>query len=361
MSKTQNMYWRKHLRLVLLVILTGMLCYQSHTAVKLIMDPPMIVTRSEDDIVNVPAPLLYICPNKQYDYSKLEAIGYSSEFHLIKANETGVWGPSINETWEQLIGNVLINSPEEQKSTIEVLTEHVELEEQLYPKFGYCFDVKNYSMTGTIVFRFNDITGVTFLLSDPSTKSYIQSDPNSHQGEVLQIDKSAAYSYYIDLEIHQLSETSNCNPQPEYSYANCVDDFVSKDFMPSLGCIPPLLSDHDHCEENKSNVTNYISNYAQKYLSNVATKAETGCKKPCRQLKMKVTLKGQTSNQKAYGVFNFNPKVKVLTELPNYNWFNFIIDIGSSLGTWAGLSAISLVDFALYPVTSFRSFIKVAF
>ena len=358
MSKTPNMNWRKHLRLVLLVILIVMLCYQSHTAFKLIMNPPMIVTTSEDDIVNVPAPLLYICPNKQYDYPKLKAIGYLSEFHLIKANETGVWGTSINETWEQLIRNVSIKSPEEQKSTIKILPEYVLLEERLYPKFGYCFDVKNYSMTGTLVFMLSNITGVTFLLSDPNTKSYIQFDPNSHQGEVLQIDKSAAYSYYINLEVHHLSETSNCNPQPEYSYANCVDDYVSKDFMPSLGCIPPLLSDHDHCEEKKSNVTNYISNYAQKYMSNVATKAETECKKPCRQLKMKVTLKGKISTPTAYGVFNFNPKVKVLTELPNYNWFNFIIDIGSSFGTWADLSAISLVDFALYPVISFKSFIK---
>ncbi len=73
---------------------------------------------------------------------------------------------------------------------------------------------------------------------------------------------------------------------------------------------------------------------------------------------MQETLKDQTYSPKKYVVFNFNPKVKVLTEQPNYDWFNFIIDIGSSLGTWAGLSAISLIDFDLYPVTSFKSFVK---
>ncbi len=368
MSKTLDIDLRKYLRLALLVTAIVMLCYQSLTAFKLIMDPPMIVTTSEDDIKNVPAPLLYLCPNGQYNHSILKENGYLTEYHFIQGNHTddhmvGTWGTAANQTWGNLVGDLLSLSPGKLLETLNKPTNSLELKTHLYPKFGYCFEVCITSMEETLVFDFsskdNELNkGITVMISDPKTKSYIQIDPNSHQGEVLQIEKQASYSYYVDLEIHQLSKSSNCNPDPEYSYFTCVDDYITNDFMPVLGCIPPLLSNHDHCVENKSNITNYISNYAQKYLSNVATMAETSCQKPCRQLKMKVTLKDQTYSPTKYGVFNFNPKVKVLTEQPNYDWFNFIIDIGSSLGTWAGLSAISLIDFALYPVTSFKSFVK---
>ena len=32
-----------------------------------------------------------------------------------------------------------------------------------------------------------------------------------------------------------------------YSSEKCVDDYVSNDLKTMLGCIPPLLSNHDHC------------------------------------------------------------------------------------------------------------------
>ena len=36
-------------------------------------------------------------------------------------------------------------------------------------------------------------------------------------------------------------------------------------------------------------------------------------------------------------------------EEPSYNWFNFIVDVGSSLGTWVGISVVTLIDFAVNP------------
>ena len=36
--------------------------------------------------------------------------------------------------------------------------------------------------------------------------------------------------------------------------------------------------------------------------------------------------------------------VKVKKKIVIYNWFNFIVDVGSSLGLWLGLSAIGITD-----------------
>ena len=83
-----------------------------------------------------------------------------------------------------------------------------------------------------------------------------------------------------------------------------------------------------------------------------ATKAENQCKKPCKQQRISVSLRDQTPssmlNSSVISIF-FNPDVKVLKEEPSYNWFNFIVDVGSSLGTWVGISAITLIDFVVNP------------
>ena len=59
-----------------------------------------------------------------------------------------------------------------------------EVKTQLYPKFGYCFEVRITSMEVALIFVFPSVKGITVLLSDSKTKSFIQVDPNSHQGEV---------------------------------------------------------------------------------------------------------------------------------------------------------------------------------
>ena len=124
--------------------------------------------------------------------------------------------------------------------------------------------------------------------------------------------------------MHDIRETGNCIADYNYSYEKCVDDYVSNDLKTMLGCIPPLLSNYD------------------------PKKAKDMCLKPCLQQKIHVILKDQETSPGSWATFVFNPNVKVLTEQANYNWFNFIVDIGSSLGTWAGLSAIYLIDIGLH-------------
>ena len=62
--------------------------------------------------------------------------------------------------------------------------------------------------------------------------------------------------------MHDIRETGNCNSNSNYSYEKCVDDYVSNDLKTMLGCIPPLLSNYDHCgfvtKEKFSNISYYI-------------------------------------------------------------------------------------------------------
>ena len=210
----------------------------------------MIMTTSEANISDVRKPLMYLCPSDQYDLNKTIEHGYAHNHDLVngKMNATErSWGAHLNMTWEQLIRNVTTKSPEEFVNNTKSMNNET-LNIKLYPQFGFCFEVhyslkKIGSLPGDELFQ----QAITFLQTDQQTKTYYRVDSTTQSGAIIYLEKNSQYSYIVDIAMHELKETSNCNSDPDYSYERCVDDYVTNDFKTKLGCIPPLLADHDHC------------------------------------------------------------------------------------------------------------------
>ena len=82
--------------------------------------------------------------------------------------------------------------------------------------------------------------------------------------------------------------------------------------------------------------------------------SSNACKQPCQILKFKLNKITHTTNRINYGYVrcSFNDEVIVHTEVLAYDMFSLVVDLGSSLGLWLGLSAISVVgsfiDFAAF-------------
>ena len=51
----------------------------------------------------------------------------------------------------------------------------------------------------------------------------------------------------------------------------------------------------------------------------------------------------------------FNEEVKVYEKVFNYSLFQFIIDVGSSIGLWLGLSALSIYDIIVQAIQFVRA------
>ena len=54
-------------------------------------------------------------------------------------------------------------------------------------------------------------------------------------------------------------------------------------------------------------------------------------------------------------------KVTKYVKLPNYNYLNFWVDVGSSMGLWLGLSALSLYDHGIGICAYLKSFSRKLF
>ena len=124
-----------------------------------------------------------------------------------------------------------------------------------------------------------------------------------------------------------------------------------------MDCIPPWLSSKDQC---KANIT-YSGNHSKREIQQLISRkfiepkgdkklaeVEMKCKTPCRKMTNRVSLvdKEDYSDHAALE-FRFQKTVKVEKKMIVYTWFNFIVDVGSSLGLWLGLSALGITDLVI--------------
>ena len=72
----------------------------------------------------------------------------------------------------------------------------------------------------------------------------------SQLGDKIRIFRNnpSYYSFFVDVEVFQAApEKSNCNPDPNYLYEQCVNEQVHADLKPRMNCVLPFLSERDHC------------------------------------------------------------------------------------------------------------------
>ena len=128
-----------------------------------------------------------------------------------------------------------------------------------------------------------------------------------------------------------------------------------------MDCIPPWLTSNNHCYKN---ITTYNHTkldildmlYDQFILPKVAwraTEAEQKCDHPCKKMTNLVALTAEIGDVEHLAKnmtlleLRFEKFVRIEKKLVVYTWFTFIIDIGSSLGLWLGLSALGIIDLSI--------------
>ena len=141
-----------------------------------------------------------------------------------------------------------------------------------------------------------------------------------------------------------------------------------------MDCAPPWLSSQNHCQQNINIRSNHTKEEVQTLINEnfwapkwdrKLTKAETKCEIPCKKMTNLISLRASEGGEKvsnnysaAYLELRFKKTVKVEKKILSYTGFNFIIDVGSSLGLWLGLSALGITDLALEAFVVVRKWLK---
>ena len=169
-------------------------------------------------------------------------------------------------------------------------------------------------------------------------------------------DKGTAY---IDRVTLDKGECTNYGEGEAFkTYADCVAQEHDKIFGPHLGCLVPWLSAPNHTdqckgtvpitEDNLKNTTDTIREIDPRVFSYNETLLEDqqACLKPCTEILVHSEVRSKVWPIKSTVGMKFK-RVKVTRYMMEYWIFDLVVEVGSSLGLWIGLSALGVFDLIL--------------
>ena len=208
---------------------------------------------------------------------------------------------------------------------------------------------------------------VQVILADTGSSPYYMINSDTVTGDTIAFEKGVSNYYSVNFQNMVWSEENlECTKYGEdsefKSYAECVSSQ-----QPSIGCKIPWLSapeDPEACKGKvpvKEQVVNEFQIYQQKLWEKVKMadmlSHTSNCLRPCVEVKAKSTLKTREEGIKDWSTIflNFKKTVTVTRNKKAYGIFDLIVEIGSSLGLWIGLSALGIFDFALQAGECFKA------
>ena len=215
---------------------------------------------------------------------------------------------------------------------------------------------------------------MNIIITHPASSLYYKINPESLKGTSPFGDQDSRQFYSLSLEeVYTLEESGECTKYGEtakfMTYADCVADEYKRIFMPIIGCTIPwttAVDDEDACKDrvtvDEDTFNLYLQNYHKLlnriYMSSILQHS-TACLKPCFEVKIKSKWLMADEGMRGIRVMlNFEKIVKVTRYMKAYGLFDLVVEVGSCLGLWIGLSAMGVLDLVLDTAFWLRTQIK---
>ena len=233
---------------------------------------------------------------------------------------------------------------------------------------GFCsrivLNASNISNSQDFYLIVNSVNNLQIKVVDSGRSLYFKLNSQTLAGDKIFSEDGMIRFYNIKLEeIHLIENIGDCTNYRvqtfDYeTYSDCVSNEQHKIFKPFLGCKNPVLSaagDPANCK-GRVELGHQFPEFMQMWTEFVLSFLISGdpqteaCLKPCLQLKAEASLinrvKSETDATRVY--LNFEKTVKVTSYQKAYGLFDLVIDIGSSLGLWVGISVVGVFDLLLH-------------
>ena len=364
----------KVIKWLILVFSLIIFCYQTQVAIQNLLDPPVIESSRTYNLADIEPPLITICPFGQWD--NINEFGYAGRRQFLqgKYSESDSlisWGGQQNLTYGKLIGDMLPLNKELiiKGGTYDQRNERVDYEKKFYPKYGWCYEITNFTLRGDITLILirpdkSDFQAEVFL-TDKKLRTFSTVFSPSHHGSSIILTSNKVHTYVVDVEIISNidpKKPENCKVYTNDEFEMCVDKIFQEIWKPIVNCNPPWLSLYDQCT-GKLNISDTTWKALEKQphshtIFNLE-RMETGsameeCKKASTLTQTNIIEKGTVSSEEwmkdSRLQLKIDKQVVHKTKMLGYGFSNFLIDMGSSLGFWFGLSVFGLTDLGITTV-----------
>ena len=349
------------------VLAFAIFIFQMQNSVKKFVEKPIVQISSTKDIDDIKMPIIYVCQDSQFDYEMSKSYGYEwieNYFSGILSGSSKISfsGKHDNVTFWDLFHKLYIHdtssfnaenyNPED--SDLYEWKKLSAVKVAINP-YGYCMKL-NQSRGSTY---FSSTQKSIFLIVDPQADNLMQiSHLENGYGELgpTANGKYDYFSYDMDISLYDSSILVDqaCTDYDATGYTDCLFKVMEERLLKWYGCLIPMFAYNESllCNENKEIL---VSNESRKEIMQEFNRLAIGqefksfesCLPPCVTMSIKLKqLKHVTNNPNAAGVrIDMNKKtVNVYILAISYDVFNLVVDLGSALGLWFGLSAISIYD-----------------
>ena len=373
----------KVIELLVLAFSICMFCYQTQIAIQRWIYPPIVDSNDVYNIADAELPVITICAKNQFDQHSMRDFGYNSTTSLlggIDARNPQVfsWGALDNLSFFEVVDEIQFFDKVEPYAVYDKQDgnfEKLRYEKRFYPMFGWCADVVHYPMTDSgqvaLEIRAQRKTGGSFFdaevfLTAKKLRTKHTINKQSHIGSKIIIRHKEDYEFMV--EVKQMSNYDPRNPDAckefeDNDFEKCANEELKDIFKPVFKCYPPWISSQNQCNgiikkteemKNLTGIKSHIEKTIKEIVEMKTFSAKKKCFTPCSFIRSTLISTGIEKGEGLYSstiTLNFNEVVLHRTKRLAYEFSDFLIDMGSSLGLWFGLSVFGITDLV---VTAFQ-------
>jgi hypothetical protein len=345
-----------------------MFIWQASVALSNLMDPPVVDSTERLNTADTDPLLITVCPLGQWNKTKLAQFGYKFEIDLLTGMNTYAnknvfigWGAQQNLTFEELVEKLqnskLVDSFWVANRNGKTVV--VNYESKFYSKFGYCYELVDFTTSGEVILEiFHSYEEAQVYITDKKLRTRNDLHVASHWGSKVIFQRGWQHEYVVKIEKVSNFDPRNpddCKVYNHDDFENCVDAELQKVFKPLINCNPPWLSSKDQCDSvmnvSLETVYKFHKQPIETTLSGINNMktypARESCKKPCIFLQANVLMYEKTKYFGAKITLTFADQVVFTTKKLAYGPSAFLIDMGSNLGLWFGLSVFGITDLGI--------------
>ena len=203
-------------------------------------------------------------------------------------------------------------------------------------------------------------------ISDPTVTNLFQFPDSFLTGDRITI-KADNVKKYADYnvrfkEVRMETNDGSCTNYPTKqftNYSDCIDTVIRKEMMPVMGCMVPWVSNKDVCKQPlvRGPETKAIASWLRYIIINAYGGIHYEhhlCPLPCSVLKARAIFR-QSGSGLVYQQHNqlelhFQASMDVERILIAYGIMDLLVETGSCIGLWLGLSIVGVFDMAAIAV-----------
>ena len=367
------------MRVVLQLAAAAIFTFQMQVALTKYFEFMTTPLSSTKNMSEVKLPDIFICPKEDdiFNTTRLWNEGYRAYNaflmgHIFESNGLTSW-----EGWNMIpyinLTNIVFGRELDEELLI-VSKEHLKSTENFNALNGFCRKVVISLSALQHVLVIYHPGEYQVLIADPDRSSFHTVDTESFQGDIIETQTNRAISYTLAIEeIQWIEGNGECTNYGEgaafKTYADCVANEYTKALQPVLGCMIPWLagpSEKAVCtgtlqasQEQKEKIFRIVRKIL---LAREFQRVERlkGCPRPCTEIKMtskQTRIKAGFPGMQEVAL-SFQYEVRVTKYRMAYGVFDLVVEIGSSLGLWIGLSALGILDLLIQAGVSSKAKIE---